>query len=841
MARKPKRIHRSRRVLGIVPLKLVVIGFAICLVLAIAGGITFYFMLKPHVKIAATYDLERINDLMVPSIIYDRNGKEFQQIDIQNRRPASIDAIPLHFIQALTAAEDSRFFEHEGVDYTGIARAILLNLKAGGVTQGASTITQQLARNSFKLQERSIQRKLTEACLARRIEKRFSKAQILEFYLNRIYFGSGFYGANAAALGYFGKSIDQLDIPESATICGLIKSPNRLSPLNDPAEAKKSRDNVLRRMLAEKSLSEADCEKYQKMPLEVKRSRKGLDYVNQYIAQKVIDELGFENAASGGFKVYTTIDVEIQDTAREALLRQLKLTEDNKLFVKAGHETYAHFKETHRDTVDDPVADPLSAKEKTETAVVAAPNYLQGALLMIDNHTGAIIAMVGGRDYVDTEFNRATQAYRPAGTAFTPFVFAAAFEKGYFPGSTVEDDYIDNTRVGIGGATGVLGEWGVESDKPEYEGTIPAREALVMSKNSATVRMGMQAGLDETIKIATEAGMGERQMEELNSTFLGNNVVSLAALVKAYTIFPNGGERPEGLHIITAIRDNDGKLVYSPPDPTKNPVRVIDEISSYQVHSCLTEVLSRGTGKDAFGQFGLRDKYAAGKTGTAYNFTDLWFVGYNNRITCGVWAGFDKPRVPVYFGAFSREHVLPVWVDTMNAAQKSFPSEEIQPPQKVATIEICRKSGLRATDKCYEQQDGNPPRYVRSTYREIIRKGTVFDKYCTYHSEAIDRSADDPFANTGRRESDPTGTGREPLAPILATSEAQPVELLGPTLVGDVDPYHSVQPVFRNAPVEGEGNEEIRRATPVNPVAIGESKAVISLRRPPPIAVPSPD
>ena len=826
---KPKgRIYaRRRRLLSFIPTKLLKIGFGVCAILFVVGVVALVFILKPYRDEAKTADLDDLHELMVPSVIVDRNGNEIQQIDMQNRRLVSIDEVPFHFIQTLTAAEDSRFFEHDGVDYMGILRAIWLNIKAGRVTQGGSTITQQLAKQGFKLKEKSYKRKLTEAFIARRIEKKYSKSEILELYLNRIYFGNRCYGVEAASLGYFDKTVSELTVPECATLCGLIKSPHSLAPTRNPEGAKKSRDNVLRRMMVEKFISEEEYREFLKEPLVIKSSPKNMDYVDQFIVQKVIDEVGAENATRGGFRVYTTIDAEIQKTATESLNRNLAATEARPDFK---HKTYAQFKE-----VQDMPADPLANPGDNKASKV--PSYLQGSLLMIDNNTGGIIAMVGGRDYKDTEFNRATQAYRPAGTVFTPFVFSAAFQKNYFPGTTLKDDVMDNTRVGIGGMTGILGEWGTESKEAEYEGLIPAREAIVQSKNAATVRMGLQVGLDEVIKTAKTAGIQNRESRKLNSTFLGSNIVSLDELCSAYTIFPNGGKRPKTLHIITAIRDRDGTLVYSPPDPTKDKAEVLDQIASYQMHSCLQDVITRGTGKKA-GKYGLKDKYAGGKTGTAYDFTDVWFVGYNSSITCGVWAGFDKPRTSIYHGAFSNDIALPIWVDAMNASAAKFPSREIPEPQNVQTVEVCRRSGLRATDNCYDREEAanGQSLYTRSTYREIIRKGTVFNHYCDFHSSAsqlpgVGTAFQLPAAGSMRRRDNQ----------FVTQSNVDPIPILAPTIIGEDDPYDSVKPVLRARPVNEEAEPKVRRAEPVNAVAPGQSNTTIKLERPKRIDVPSPD
>ncbi|MEM9478346.1 MAG: transglycosylase domain-containing protein [Verrucomicrobiota bacterium] len=806
--------------------KLVLWGLGVCALLGFLGIATLYFILSPHAKEAEDYDLDKMADLMVPSIIYDRHDREFQQIDIQDRRPITIEEVPFHFIQALSAAEDSRFFEHHGVDYMGMVRAMLRNIKAGSVRQGASTITQQLARQSFDLTlQKSYKRKFTEIFLARRIEKQYTKSQILELYLNRIYFGSGYYGIEAAALGYFGKEVGELTIPESATLCGLIKSPNRLSPLNNPDQSEDARNYVLWRMQREKSLTDLEYLRFKKNPLTLNHKSKGRDYVNQFIAQKVVEVLGFEAAARDGFRIYTTIDADIQRTTEESLTTHLARTEADPRFEGTTYQDY-------KDSLNQP-DNPLGIESRKSGGPLP---YLQGAAIMIDNVSGGIIALVGGRDYKDSEFNRAFRAFRPSGTAFKPFVYATAFENGYFPGSPLKDDVIDNQRVMIGGQTGILGEWGGENDAPEYEGVIPARHALVHSKNAATVRLGMKVGLSKVIDLSRKAGMTGKPTHKFNRTFLGSSEVSLAELCRAYSIFPNGGAPADALHIIKEIRDREGNIVYSTASSGIDE-KVIDEISAYQVHSCLQEVIKTGTGWKATSEGALQDPYAGGKTGTSYNFTDLWFVGYNNHVTCGVWSGFDKWGKTIYRGAFSNEVCLPIWTDIMNAAYPVFGSAELPAPDGVETIEICRRSGLRATDNCYDEvkrPDGGT-RFVRSTYKEIVRKGTIFDRYCQIHSKSPNLAG--AASIIGPMTPDPSLVAAN-TNPGL--NSARSIPIIAPTVIGQ-DPYQSVQPILKARAATLGDSDGVKRALAAEPLRIGASKTILSLDPPAPIDIPDPE
>ena len=798
--------------------------------LLIVGAVVVYFMLKPRYDRAQEFDLADLNQVEVPSLILDRHGKEYSRIFVQDRRPVKIEDIPLHFIDALIAAEDSRFHDHKGVDYKGVIRAVWLNFKAGEVTQGASTITQQLARQSFDLKERSIDRKLVEAFLARRIEKNFEKTEILEFYLNKIYFGSGFWGVNSASLGYFGKPISEVDIVEAATLCGLIKSPNRLSPLRDPEESKRSRDNVLLRMKAEGMISEVDYERLRALPLVTAKERAGArrnGYVYEEIRQQVNEIIPFEESASDGYKIYTTVDTKLQAVAEKTLKHHLAEAEKHPAFSlrQEGQE------------LNQTYADYVAALPKEPGANLPTPKYLQGAMLMIDNRTGGVVAMVGGRDFGHSVYNRTSLSRRAPGTAFLPLVYTAAFEKDFFPGSPLKDREIDNRYVGVGGATGILGEWGTESPENAYEGLIPARDALVKGKVAASARLGLDVGPEKVKDLAKRAGI-ETELQDLPRMFLGESEVKLDEMCLAYTMFPNRGSRPGDLYVIEKIEDAAGNVVFQ--REKSQTVEVIDETTAFQVHSCLQEVLTRGTGASAFSKLGLRDKTAAGKTGTAYGFSDLWFVGYNSEITCGVWAGFDTPK-PIYHGAFSNEILLPAWTEAMNASLDVFTPTEIPMPANAVTVEVCRRSGMRATDSCYEKvasegaQLGSfdpGERYERSTYKEIIRRGIRFNNYCSYHSdnpEIYVSSATLPDLI----EEDTAGAIQPGAGAVAAVIPR------GPTLLGE-DPYQSVKPEMKAIPVERSNAPKAARATKAT-VRIGGGANTVELKQPGPIEFPELD
>ena len=732
---------------------------------------------------ADALDLNQLEQMESASVILDRNGKIFGQIYVENRETVPYEKLPPDLVNAVVAVEDAKFYEHHGYDSLGIIRAALKNLTAGHVRQGGSTITQQLARNSFSLKERTYRRKLLEIFLAKRIEDNFSKQKIMELYLNRIYFGGGMYGAEAAARGYFGKSARDMTLAECATLAGLIKSPNRLSPWNDRGNSRETRDYALDRMRDLGFISREQCAaaRAQQIVVGSRQNAQGQTYAVDYIRQQVIAAVGWDRAINEGYRIHTTIDVNVQRMAEDSLKTHLQEVEHHPDY---NHQTYADYAARFR-----------KAKANGTMSEQPAPEYLQGAVIGLDNATGDILALVGGRDFEHNQYDRALQARRPVGTAMLPFVYAAAFERGMYPGSVVEDSPLDNRAVMIGGTTGILGEWGPENADNRYEGPMTARQALVKSKNGAAVRVGMDAGIDAVLQLSSSAGI-RSPLRPYPATFLGSSEVTLAELGLGYTIFPNGGWRSSTPHILERIEEKDGTLVW---DGKQQSIRkiVIKPETAYEVHSCLVDALQSGTGKAAYTQFGLKKFPAAGKTGTAYDFTDALFAGYDSNFTCAVWVGFDKPQ-KIYRGAFGRELALPIWVDIMNAAAESYPPREVKQPSSLQQIEICSRSGLLATDKCYDAVKTSSGDTVqkRTTYMEIATAAQVPTEPCNIHGEPRARLA---------REFGSSDLPRAELAVNL--TEVTPVAIKSPTLIAEMDPYNSVKPTLKPEPLPQQPTE----------------------------------
>jgi len=505
----------------------------------------------------------------------------------------------------------------------------------------------------------------------------------------------------------------------------------------------------------------------EKIAVGSRQNAQGQTYAVDYIRQQVIAAVGWDRAINEGYRIHTTIDVDLQRTAEDSLKAHLEQVEKHPDY---NHQTYADYAASFR-----------KAKSSGKMAEQPAPEYLQGAAIGLDNASGDILVLVGGRDFEHNQFNRALQARRPAGTAILPFVYATAFERGMYPGSVVEDSPLDNRAVMIGGTTGILGEWGPEDANNQYEGRMTARQALVKSKNGATVRIGMDAGIEAVLQLCSSAGI-RSQLRPYPATFLGSSEVTLAELAMGYTIFPNGGWRPSTPHILERIEEKDGTLVWNGKQQSIRKIVTKPE-TAYEVHSCLVDALHSGTGKAASTQFGLKKFPAAGKTGTAYDFTDALFAGYDSSFTCAVWAGFDKPQ-KIYRGAFGHQLALPIWVDIMNAAAQSYPPQEIKQPSSLKQIEICSRSGQLATDKCYDAVKSANGDTVqrRSTYMEIATQAQAPTEVCNIHGE--------PRARLARE----FGSSELPRAELAVNlREVMPVAIKSPTLIAGDDPYDSIK------------------------------------------------
>lgn len=800
---------------------------AVLLLLGGLGGVGgLFYLQQKYGPQAEALDLSKLQDMETASIVFDRNGQQLGKIYIQNRDTISLADMPGYIVPALVSAEDNRFWQHHGIDYIGMLRASLINWKAGRIRQGASTVTQQLARNSFPdalpASDRSLNRKILEAFVAWRIESKIPKEKILESYLNRVYFGSGFYGIEAAARGYFGKPARQLTLSECATLAGMLRSPNKLSPWRNRKACLESRDFVLGRMLELEWIKRPayDSAKAETLAVKNRSTIYSESYAVEFVRQQVAGLLGEDESVYGdGFRIYTTLDAKLQKAAEDALRMRLEAVERRRDY---NHPTYAQYDVQYR-----------ARRKRADNDPLPPPSYLQGALYALDNATGGVLALVGGRDFSHNQFNRALLSNRPAGTGFLPVVYAAAFEKGIFPGSVYQDSAMDNRQVMIGGMTGILGEWGPESADNQYEGPITAHNALVKSKNAASVRLGMATGLDAVCALAKKARI-DSELRRFPSTYLGSSEVTLEDLTLAYTIFPNAGERPEKPFIVARVERKDGSMVYQQASAKR--VEVIAPTTAYEVHSALAESLERGSADKAFTRYGLKKLPSlGGKTGTAYNFTDTWFIGYSSAVTCGVWAGFDNPS-PIYLGAFSNEIAMPIWIDFMNATFADFPAQALARPAALQRYDICNVTGQLLSPKCVISQPnpagGDPIEHSTAT----VEWGTAEQApkvVCELHSgvKSYEKTQAAPEENIPKPEI------------AIDLNNFQPVRMKSETVVGD-DPFHAVkhgealpQPTPEPPPAPASNEPRVVRPQLVRPLDTQEPEmpSEIKLEAPEPI------
>jgi penicillin-binding protein 1A len=595
------------------------------------------------------------------SQLLDVDGKPFGTLATVNRRIVALDSLPDYLPHAFVAVEDRRFYSHSGLDVQRIFGALIRNVKAGGIEEGGSTITMQLARNLFPewlpYQDRSLKRKIMEARVARQIERTFSKQKILELYLNHIYLGSGAYGVEAAAREYFGKPAAELDLAQAATLAALPKAPSDLDPKENPKGAHERRDLVLDRMVQAGYISQDEASGAKKEPLHVvEESEDPKAMPAAYFVERVrreMSELLGNSFYTAGLKIYTTLDSRAQKAAEEELAREIDAIESG-AFGTFRHPTYPESKGKSKGTGQTP--------------------YLQGAVVLMDAATGEVRALVGGRDHQDSKFDRATQAVRQPGSAFKPFVYLTALEQGRSPIDLVEDAPLKITLTGGN-------VWEPKNYTGSYQGTMTLRDALTRSKNTATVRLAEEVGIPSVISTAHDLGV-TTEIPDLPSTALGAAGVRPLELVGAYAAFANGGDRVEP-HFIRKVVDRHGQVVWE--GGTRREV-AIDPAAAFVLTTMLEDVVNRGTGT-AVRAVGFRGP-AAGKTGTTNDAKNVWFVGYTPELVGGIWMGFDTPT-QIVRGASGGTLAAPVWGRIMKRVyqDREMPAPWA-PPAGVQTAQV---------------------------------------------------------------------------------------------------------------------------------------------------------
>ena len=601
---------------------------------------------------ASRLDIGQVERMRERSTVFDMDGKVWSRMQGENRVPVPLADVSPNFIGSLLAREDTRFFSHPGVDPKGLVRAVVRTVQ--GQQQGGSTLTQQLARNSLKElgQRKSIDRKLMEAFVALRVERNYSKQEILSHYMNQIYFGSGVYGIEMASKVYFGKSAGDLSLSEAAMIAGIVRAPTRASPFTNPRRAHAERDMVLDRLLL------ADCDEIRRryhisaaaiaaarlQPLKIavaKRVSTQENYAMDMVMRELDVLLDDDQQSQGGLKIYTTIDPALQDEAQKSLDRALTKIEQKPGYTHPRKSSYG----------DD------ERKQELPT------DYLQGAVVAVDNRTGAIRALVGGRDYRDSKFNRAIDAHRTLGSTFKPFVYAAAFAQGMSPETPISDGPLEAGEIEHGGG------WHPGNSDDKFGGMLPAEEGLIHSRNTMTIRVGNRAGLGNVAQIAVKAGLPEIPVNA--QSYIGNFGATPKEVTAAYAVLANGGARRQS-YMIERIDSADGEIVFRASHIT---LPVIDRGVCATTTGIMGEILQRGTAASAK-SLGWT-KPAAGKTGTTDGYHDAWFVGFTSSLTCGVWVGLDKPATIIAKG-YGAALALPVWVDVMKrASAEKYPADAL--------------------------------------------------------------------------------------------------------------------------------------------------------------------
>jgi len=716
------------------------------LILGVPAGFLFAHAVRmPEVKKLADYQ---------PAIItriYDRNGTPFAEYAIQRRIVVPKTEMSPHLVNAIVATEDSEFFKHGGVDPKAILRAALKDAIAGKKVEGASTLTQQLAKMVYLTPEKSFRRKINEMFLAVQIEKDFTKDQIFELYANQVYLGHGAYGVESASRLYFGKHAKELTIPEAAVIGGLIRSPMSYSPIAHPDVAKKRRDHVLARMRKENFINPQQFQQALNAPIVLGTYKETAPRVGAYFTEEIrqyiekSEKFGVENLYERGLKVYSTLDLSIQQAAEAALQRGLRSFDKRRGFRKParnlvaegldpetyrdpswGNEAYVTDKlypavvmevakdklkvRVHRDTLEleppswawthkktmqeslkrgDVVHVLLKEDEKTKQRrwMLDQMPQVQGAIVVMDVKTGELRALAGGYDFQMSKFNRAVQSRRQTGSSFKPLVYGAAFEKGLTPADTLFDAPIA-IPIGRGQIYAPKNYYG------KYAGIVTIQRALELSINVPAVKTYMMTGGDRVVDFARRCGITS-DLQQYPSLALGAAGVSPIEMTAAYNVFINNGVYVKPRYIRKISDQTERVLEEQLPElseATSAPV-------AFELAYMLKGVVDRGT---AYAAHTLADPIA-GKTGTTNGYTDAWFIGFSPEFTAGVWVGYDDPSRSLGGGATGADVALPIWIDLFKQFETMklrVPAKDFEAPPGVVIVPMDLTTGLRGTGPC---------------------------------------------------------------------------------------------------------------------------------------------
>ena len=664
-------LHRTHRRLSY--------GVAVAMLVAIV--VTVGFVVSILRAVPDREALRSIGTMAQATTILDANNQHAFTIFREQRVEVPLSRVSKRLVNAILAIEDQRFYDHSGIDVVRVAGAALNNVLEGRLAQGGSTLTQQLARQSFLTPDKTLRRKITEIFVAARLERQFTKDEILGMYLNKVYFGDGLYGVEAASLGYFGKHASDVSVAEAALLAGLVKAPSTYAPTVSIDRARARRNVVLQAMRDVKMIDSPTYDAAVREPVMLDDALRRGEAYGQYFKEEVrrflVQRFGWERVYQGGLKVYTTVNLDMQRAAEAEVTRAIAEIEKRQ-------------------------------GAKATTGV----DSLQAALVAMDPHTGEVRAMVGGRDFEQSSFNRATQAKRQPGSAFKPFVYAAALEQGFSPATLIEN--LDAPIMTLQGA------W-VPEDEHLDSPSITMRMALRTSSNRAAVQMLDQVGIPITVQYAERMGVGS--VPSVPSLALGSGEVTLLSMTSAFSTFANDGLVPAPV-LVRRVEARDGEVIYLNEQVQQ---RAITEATAFQMSEMLADVVNSGTAWPA-----RREGFmlpAAGKTGTTNDYHDAWFIGYTPHLTAGVWVGYDQPRTIIGRG-YAAELAVPLWARFMKEATRNDKADWFTRPRNVTTARICRLSGKLATDACHDDEKS-------LAYYENFVAGTEPTETCPIHNPVI--------------------------------------------------------------------------------------------------------
>lgn len=605
---------------------------------------------------AMKVDLDLVHEMPKASIVYDKDGQQLGRFFEQNRVPLPPGKLPEKLTQAIIATEDQRFYYHPGIDVAGIARAALANVLPGGLREGGSTITQQLARNSINRMERTYDRKLLEIFLALRIEATYSKDEILRNYFDRIYYGHGLYGAQTAAQAFFGKSVHDLSLGEAALLAGMVSAPNTFSPWSGKTKAafEKTlavRDKSLRRMQRHGFATEEEVEQAKAEPFVLKpRPSFGGNYAIEEVRRQLRGLVPPQELKAGGLKIFTTVDYGLQYLAGQVIQEHLATLENTKAYRSRHGRKGA--------------------------------GQLQAAFFALSPENGAIRAVVGGRDYNESPFNRATQAKRQVGSTLKPLLYGAAFEeKNYSPATWVSKKPFDLKRA----KPNLTPSGGSD----QY---IRVNDALAKSDNYAAVRIGNLIGPETFVYYAQQAGV-TNPIPPYQSSYLGACDLTVAEVAGIYAALINSGtwEKP---FIVKRVQDENGRTIFEHQQEER---RVFSPQVARQVVGMMENVVNKGTGSSLRSRYGFKFP-AAGKTGTTNNYKDAWFVAGTSSLVAAVWVGFDRPKT-ISSAGYGSAAALPIWAKVFNVAKDHYPMERFPVPAGLERTTLSKGSSWFSDNK----------------------------------------------------------------------------------------------------------------------------------------------